>query len=126
MNELISYEPGIIGKECFKNNSNITPVYKFLAPEFHLIPGKVVFCEHKDKDGKLLHVCYKLFESKRLFAIYDAIKNTLYVVDTEHPDVEQAVLMLYEKYNCIVDFLSLKLLKSKIEGSTCRYKCKVN
>ena len=124
MNELVSYEPGIVGE-----TSAISSVFevkaKYYAIEQHLIPGKVIFCEHKDKFNKLLHVCYKLFESKRIFAIYYAEKNTLYVIDTEHPDVEEAVLKIYEKYNCIIDFVSLNYLKNKIEGSTCRYKCRV-
>ena len=99
---------------------------KYYAPEKHLILGKVVFCEHKDKSGKLLHICYKLFDSKKIFAIYDVARNTLYVVDTENPDVEQAVLKINEKYNCIIDFASLNYISKRIEGSACIYKCKVN
>ena len=120
----------IRGKTCFEKHPVVNVITevdenKIYASEQHLIPGKVIFCEHKDKSNKLLHVCYKLFETKRLFAIYDTEKNTLYVIDTEHPDVEQAVLKIYEKYNCIIDFVSLNYLKNKIEGSTCRYKCRV-
>ena len=117
----------IVGEKCFENHPVPTEVdeNKIYASVHHLILGKVIFCEHKDKSNKLLHVCYKLFDSKRLFAIYDAKENTLCVIDTEHPDVEEAVLKIYEKYNCIIDFASLNYLKNKIEGSTCIYKCRV-
>ena len=97
----------------------------YYAPEKHLILGKCVFCEHKDKEGKLLHICFRLFVNKRLFAIYKAENNTLYMIDSEHPDVEQAALQIYEKYNCVIDFLSIKYLNLMIKDSTCRYKCMV-
>ena len=100
------------------------PDVKYYAPEHHLILGKCVFCEHKDKYGKLLHICYKLFDTKELFAIYLVENNTLYILDTEHPVVEEAALEIYKKYNCIIDICVKHIILDKIKRSTCLYKCK--
>ena len=95
----------------------------YLAPEHQLILGKVIECKHKDEEGNLLHSCYKLFATKQTFAFYDVEKNTLYTLDVSHPDVEMALIILNERYKCVIDICSKHVLFSKIKGSACRYKC---
>lgn len=57
------------------------------------------------------------------FAFYDAVNNILFILDSEHPVVEEAAIKINENYNCIIDFVSRNQLKEKIYESTCRYKC---
>ena len=99
---------------------------KYYAPEHHLIIGRVIECKHEDKNNKLLSCCYKLFNTKQLFAFYDVQKNTLYTLDVEHPDVEKTLIILSERYKCIIDICSKHILHSLIQGCDCRYKCSKN
>lgn len=96
---------------------------KYYAPDHHLILGKVIECKHYNKNGKLLHTCYRLFSSKQLFAFYKAENNTLYTLDVVHPDVEKTLIILSGKYNCIIDICSKHILHSLIQGSECICKC---